>query len=486
MPISPEEYEAKVAARKAAAVDAEPVHEARTNGSAPPPSRASSHTTNGNAPPPDVPRLPLDDWACQAYYDKNRKDCLVLDSKGDWYAVTETQLRRQCKVRGMIVKPSDNHPIPPFDFFLANLQDERGIHYAGPLAGHKKGHRTVNGVPILVTSSPEFIEPMAGEWRIIRQLITGMFDDSKHDQLSYFFGWLKSASQALRAGVNKPGQVLVLAGPAEAGKSFLQTIITWTLGGREVKPYAYMTGSTDFNAQLFGAEHLRLDDEQASTDMRARRAFGARIKELLFGHAQRMHGKHRDELTLDPIWRMTISVNDEPEHLLVLPPIDESLEDKLIILRVSKKAMPMPTETTEQIKALTAAIKSELPAFIHFLMNEHEIDSAITNQRCGIRHWHHPELMKAIRELSPQARLLSLIDMEINPSPFWEGTAEELEHLLVGSGSTVKTEAQRLFAWNNACGTFLGRLARDVPERVERVRKHEGRVWRIYPTAIEN
>lgn len=442
-----------------------------------------------NALPPDeIPkgREELSDWLSNAYYDKNRKECLVIDSKADWYPVNETQLRRQCKVRGMAVKGTDEQPISPFDYFVVDLQDKRGVHYAGPLAGHKRGHRTVNGVPILVTSSPEFIEPMKGDWRVIRQLVTGMFDDPKHDQLSYFFGWLKSASQALRAGVNKPGQVLVLAGPAEAGKSFLQTIITWTLGGREVKPYAYMTGSTDFNSQLFGAEHLRLDDEQASTDMRARRAFGARIKELLFGHAQRMHGKHRDELTLDPIWRMTISVNDEPEHVLVLPPIDESLEDKLIILRVTKKAMPMPTETTEQIKALTTAIKSELPAFIHFLVNEHEIDSSMRNQRCGIRHWHHPELMTAIRELSPQARLLSLIDMEINPSPFWEGSAEELEHLLVGSGSTVKTEAQRLLAWNNACGTFLGRLAKENPERVKSARTSEARLWRIYPTNRKN
>jgi hypothetical protein len=381
----------------------------------------------------------------------------------------------------MIVKPSDNHPIPPFDYFLVKLQDERGIHYAGPLAGHQKGYRIVNGVPILITASPEFIEPQKGEWRIIRKLVTGMFDDPQHDQQSYFYGWLKSALQALRSGVNKPGQVLVLAGPAEAGKSFLQSIITWTLGGREVKPYAYMTGRTDFNSQLLGAEHLRLDDEHASTDMRARRAFGSRIKELLFGHAQRVHGKHREELTLDPIWRMTVSVNDEPEHLLVLPPIDDTLEDKLIILRVSKKPMPMPTGTTEQIKALTAAIKADLPAFIHYLLNEHEIQPSMLNQRCGITHWHHPELTSAINELSPQARLLALVDMEINPSPFWEGTAEELEHLLVGGSSSVKSEAQRLLAWNNACGTFLGRLAKDSPDRVERIRKHEGRFWRITP-----
>jgi hypothetical protein len=50
-----------------------------------------------------------------------------------------------------------------------------------------------------------------------------------------------------------------------------------------------------------------------------------------------MHAKHREALTLDPIWRMTISLNEEPESLQVLPPLDESLEDKIIILRATKR-----------------------------------------------------------------------------------------------------------------------------------------------------
>jgi hypothetical protein len=29
-----------------------------------------------------------------------------------------------------------------------------------------------------------------------------------------------------------------------------------------------------------------------------------------------------------------VTVNDEPENLMVLPPIDDSIEDKLIILRI--------------------------------------------------------------------------------------------------------------------------------------------------------
>ncbi len=63
---------------------------------------------------------------------------------------------------------------------------------------------------------------------------------------------------------------------------------------------------------------------------------------------QRCHAKHREPLTLTPFWRLSISVNDEPENLMVLPPIDESLGDKMILLKARRTEMPMPTGTTEE------------------------------------------------------------------------------------------------------------------------------------------
>lgn len=426
----------------------------------------------------------LQAWMESVFYDRTRKEYLVVDESQNWFPVNESMLRRQCKVLGMQVKPPEAGGISAFDTFVCRLQTERGVGYAGALAGYPKGQRTVNNSLILVTTELSLVTPQKGGFPVLRALLHGMFASDEHDQLTYFYGWLQNALCCLHAGTRKPGQVLVLAGPAECGKSLLQTIITWLLG-RECKPYAYMTGSTDFNSELFAAEHLRLDDEQASTEMRARRAFGARVKELLFGHAQRMHGKHRDALTLDPLWRMTVSLNEEPESLQVLPPLDESLEDKFIILRASKKPMPMPTGTTEQTAAFATTLRAELPAFVHWLINDFVIPETLRNERCGIRHWHHPELLTAIRELSPQARLLSLIDKELfharNTKPFWEGTADELEHELTGSQSGVRNEVAKLLSWNNACGTYLGRLAKDTPERIQPARTATARRWTIHP-----
>ena len=105
------------------------------------------------------------------------------------------------------------------------------------------------------------------------------------------------------------------------------------LGGRAAKPTEYMSGRTPFNADLFAAEHLMIEDEYGSTDLRTRREFGARIKDITVNDVQSCHAKNRwQAISLRPFWRLSISLNDEPENLMVLPPVDESLSDKLMLL----------------------------------------------------------------------------------------------------------------------------------------------------------
>jgi hypothetical protein len=192
-------------------------------------------------------------------------------------------------------------------------------------------------------------------------------------------------------------------------------------------------------------------------------------------------------VTLSPFWRLTITVNDEPENLMVLPPIDDSLEDKLILLRARRSAMPMPTETGEERERFWQTLLSELPAFVDWLL-AWEIPEALRSARFGVRHFHHPDLLRAIDDLSPERRLLELIDAELfggsataaEVSP-WEGKAEQLEKRLTGSESRSAYEARRVLSYNTACGVYLGRLAKKHPERIQRRMLHGVFLWTLYP-----
>ena len=94
------------------------------------------------------------------------------------------------------------------------------------------------------------------------------------------------------------------------------------LGGRIAKPYRYMSGATEFNGDLFAAEHLCISDEAPGRDIHSRRSLGSHIKSMLFDIDQSCHPKNRQAITLRPIWAMSISLNDEPENHQVLPPLE--------------------------------------------------------------------------------------------------------------------------------------------------------------------
>lgn len=60
-------------------------------------------------------------------------------------------------------------------------------------------------------------------------------------------------------------------------------------------------------------------------DFRSRRNLRSHLKQMTVNEAQRLHAKNRDAIMVKPFWRLSISLNDEPEDLHVLPTIDAGL-----------------------------------------------------------------------------------------------------------------------------------------------------------------
>ncbi len=419
----------------------------------------------------------------ETYYDSGRKTYWITNDRGQWIEVTETALRRFLKQIGLSPKPPEGCFISPLETRLMAIQTKWDVGWAGSLAGHHKGIAEADGHRILVKDSPKLVEPSLGEWPVIAALLEGLFDDEECDQRPYVFGWLQSALECLHRRQFRFGQALAIAGPRDCGKSLFQNhIVTPLLGGRSAKPYHYMSGGTDFNGELFGAEHLLIEDEVASTDIRARRHFGGRIKDFVANETQRHHAKNRQGVSLLPFWRITISVNDEPENLLVLPPIDESLADKIMLLRAGRAVLSMPTGTLNEQEAFRARLKSELPAFAHHLLHEFRLPEELRSERAGVVHYHHPAIMAALDELSPELRLAELIDLVLFDSLAadpWTGTANELQRRL--RESKHWPEINRVLTFANACGTYLGRLANKHPERYSRRLRDGINRWTIIP-----
>ena len=415
----------------------------------------------------------------EAFYDVGRKE-FVLHVGPIYQGRTEGQFKRDLSFRGLSTAQIPLRNWSQTDIALRFVQENKFVRYVGPLAGYNSGHYRINNEPVLVTTSPILIEPKPGEYPIITKILENLFGEQ---QLAYFLAWLKIALVTLQSGERRKGQAIFLCGQHDCGKSFLQNyIITPLLGGRVAFPYKYLNGDTHFNAELFGAEHLCLDDDVPFTDAKARRRFGTYIKSVTASDCTPCFTKYQTPVTLSPFWRLTVSTNDEAENLMIIPVLDESLVDKVMLFETAKHPMPMPTATDAERETFRLAIAAELPAFAEALLR-FPIPEAIQHARFGVASYLNPHILELVSEIQPENKLMELIDQEIfgmgGVDP-WEGTATRLESAL--RCGSLREQVTRLLYSNNMCGILLNRLARQPKTRITVTNRNNRSFYRIAPS----
>jgi hypothetical protein len=378
-----------------------------------------------------------------------------------------------------------HHGVPKaeLDSRLCTIREEKYVAHIGPVAGFPPGiHKSEDsGDNFLVTKGPNIIEGVSAKWEFIRDFFQELLDDPDlPDQILAFASWIRQARLNLTQRIRRPLPALVLVGPRECGKTLAIEITRLVLGGRAAPALRALNGTTAFNADIVGAELLTVDDEIVSRDHRARVGLAQGIKLQLFASSVRVEAKGRDALSMRPIQALMIAVNNEPEHLHVLPHLDDSLRDKISLFYCQKAKLGGLNNREE----IARKIAEELPAFIHYLEREFEIPRHLTNARTGAAAWQHPTVTELLAVISPEERLRELlqqcdyITQEIKSKGFWEGTAAELGGLL-NECDTTRHGARSLISWDGATGTLLSRLAASgratVAHRVLKGRK----LWKI-------
>lgn len=400
-----------------------------------------------------------------------------IRSHDTWIPQSEAQTKRRLKAAGLPGRAAQGQLLSSADEMLVEIQDLNAVHYAGPLAGYRCGIHEMCGKRILITEEAAFIEPQSGDWSVLKKTFEAILLDEEFNQLNFFYGWLKVALSSFLGDGVMPGQVLVMAGEVGCGKSLVQNLITQILGGRAARPYQFMVGQTSFNSELFGAEHLVVEDEAPSSDNRSKRTMTSLIKQLTVNEEQRFHAKNQDALILRPKWRTSITVNDDHEALMVLPALEPGIYDKMILLQARKRQLPCPTGTVEARNNFWDMLCAQLPQFIHFILNEFQIPDDLLSERYGITHFHHPNLVKVLGALSKEKQLLKLIDTYIL------GNQQEIvlraEEIEVALRNRIGWQIKEILSTPASCGTLLGLLHKSSPERVLPIRTSKRRKWKI-------
>lgn len=411
------------------------------------------------------------------------------------------------------------------------------------LAGYKSGpYSFPSGERIIIRKSPHPVEPKEGEWSLVKELIESRLnlklDDEKNgiDQTEYWHCYVRSILRSLMFG--KPGSwtqrmVLVLAGATNCGKSRLQKLITWLLGGREASPKKFLTGQDQFNRDLMMSEHAKMEElENVSKKMDDRLALSEALKAMVANEGVAARLMRTDPTTIYPFWVVTLSMNSDPDKMRPFPPLTPDFREKVLMFQVRQAPMPMETGTDEQKDAFNVAVRAQLPAYVYWLLNEFSPRKELLvgpngkPARYGVRDFQHPSLAMELFDDTSQAELLMLVDVaefvcsekteftemgqrfklwqltkplnrydvdEKNAkraekglpplhAVLWENSALELERLLLGDHPgwtcSVAREAKKLFI-HNSCARLLARLKEDCPDRVQHKRTDLGRFWVI-------
>ena len=225
-----------------------------------------------------------------------------------------------------------------------------------------------------------------------------------------------------------PGQALALVGVKDCGKSLLQSLITRMLGGREVDASLYVLGQSSFNKELWSAEHLILGDDAMGDDGRERHGVRDRLKKIVVASIFPLHAKGRDAENFRPIWRVSISANDDDQSITVLPPLDDSFSDKIIYLRCYPPPRPFHDGTEDGRREFWKQLVSAIPAFIHEVESIEIPERYLGSSRFYVREFHHPHVVELINDADPVAPLGEFIDewMTSESLQVVEGSAAEI------------------------------------------------------------
>ncbi|MSU37331.1 MAG: DUF3854 domain-containing protein [Pedosphaera sp.] len=371
----------------------------------------------------------------EAAEDADHQDPLYFDGTNYWRREADGAFGRLCREDARLhfnkAGLSKSGDPSPCDSALHALQSRNRVDYAGPLCGRPAGLHHENGLRVLATRGSTWIDGKPGDSPTISTLIGNLCghaagDENAAKQCALFISWLKLARQALRNPTDhRPGQVFAIVGPPDSGKSLLQSeIITPALGGRCADPGLFFTGKTDFNADLWGAEHLAIGDKALDVEGAQRSTLRNELKRAVAEANYPLHGKCRDGLTFRPVWRITLSANSDPESASNLPAIDGSFADKIIYLLAYAPPVPFyDAEVPGAREAFAAKLREELPAFLASV-DAFTIPAELRKARFGVTEWHHPEILDLLKEGDPLRPIAEILDRWIEGWPAEESERE--------------------------------------------------------------
>jgi len=364
---------------------------------------------------------------------------------------------------------------------IVNIRSQAQIYLAANVAGCKAGvHEDKKSNPYLVLQNHKLVEPIKCDWSIIREMIESMFGP---EQSPYVYAWLQWAYVSYESRTLAPGQLFVMVGDKNCGKTlFQEKVISPLLGSNTAKCQPYLMGKTEFNGDLIANCHWGLSDSISDMNWQQRKTLTEGCKNAIVNSEQRLRDLYDSPCVVDMCPRISCSINWASVE--ALPIFEEGMSDKMSLFKVEKSSR-LPTAEMPRPE-FEAEIAKALPGLAYHLKHEFVMDDATKetegNVRFGVKTYHHPAILEKLVDVKRHVSLAEMLFKWQNlyepvgsPLDIWSSlTQHDAE-----SAQSVKALAPSVRVFGSIMTELVGATKTGFCHGLQ-VAKHRGHSGRCY------
>jgi hypothetical protein len=317
-----------------------------------------------------------------------------------WEHLNKENTILELKGAGCALKPRRGQHVSDSEKALLHIHKNRRVASAVPILFNPDEIVELKGERYLNTSTKKVMQPAddgdPSKWPFIHDFIYNGFDGQLDGipASDYMMAWWKRAYESSYNGRPLPGQILIIAGEAHCGKTLFNT---WVLGqslGGSVNAEPILMKQTSFNKQGAEVALWRCDDAASDGDYQAKLSFAKSLKAMAANPTQLYQPKFRDAIELPFLGRVVVTTNVDPESIRVLPTMDASMKDKIMLFKIKEDFHPHFYDSNYKNEA---RVMQELPHALRFLLdwNPPSLVMDPKFKRFGVRAFHHPDLIQA-------------------------------------------------------------------------------------------
>jgi len=327
-----------------------------------------------------------------------------------WEPLSKEDLRLMLKVKyGLCGSTSRKETASEVERVMYAIQEQKTVTAALPFVHFPSGLVRQTGLKYLNTSSVKCLEPAKdapADWGDkfpwLASLIDGLFDPA--EQKEFFLSWWKHFYGNALKFKPRTGHALFIAGDPGVGKTLLSTgVVSRSVGGH-VDASSYLLGEEKFTSHVVSSPVMSVDDTVPASDSRRHTRYSAMIKKITANRYQTYEEKFQKAGQVLWMGRVIVSCNLDPESVKLLPNVELSLLDKVMLFRCKDSGLTFPSA-----EEIDKTISAELPYLCRYLLDWEIPKQCEGDARFGCKAYHERSLFSAALQTGASFTFLELL-----------------------------------------------------------------------------